>query len=475
LPTARRQRLHLDVANAIERSYPDTLEDHYSELAHHFSHGANREKAFEYARLAGKAALARYAYQEAIAHLDASLESVGQLKSERPYDELEIQLVLGEALGAIKGRGAPEAGAAFDRARELCSATNAPATTMFEALEGLSRNLLEQGKKRLALTAAEEMLAIAERSGDPGLSGRACLRMGFTLMDGEPAKARPHLERALSGEASLPRSLAAVTLTHVAVCLQRLGHIDQALRTMREAEQAFARGGIEPWRLAMGHGNAAAFYAVLGDGATSLGHADSCEQLTEKYGFGEIAAKTSCSRAMALALLGRRAEALSLVRACAGNHSSTLPRVQRIGNLYELGDACVEARLIEDGLGIVEALESIDDVRRGKQTRHSRRADWLKGRLLQKRNPPDLETAENCLRRVIEQLHATGDRFAELRCATDLALVLRDTGRRDQAGALLAEIYGSFTEGFDTRYLKEAKALLDDLNYLQAPRSLSSR
>lgn len=45
-----------------------------------------------------------------------------------------------------------------------------------------------------------------------------------------------------------------------------------------------------------------------------------------------------------------------------------------------------------------------------------------------------------------------------------LARLLRDTGRRDEGRTMLAEIYGWFTEGFDTTDLKEAKALLDELN-----------
>ena len=51
----------------------------------------------------------------------------------------------------------------------------------------------------------------------------------------------------------------------------------------------------------------------------------------------------------------------------------------------------------------------------------------------------------------------------ELRAATSLAWLLRDTGRRDEASTMLAEIYNWFTEGFDTPDLKEAKALLDEL------------
>jgi len=45
-----------------------------------------------------------------------------------------------------------------------------------------------------------------------------------------------------------------------------------------------------------------------------------------------------------------------------------------------------------------------------------------------------------------------------------LARLLRDANLRDEARAMLAEIYNWFTEGFDTADLKEAKALLDELS-----------
>jgi predicted ATPase len=56
-----------------------------------------------------------------------------------------------------------------------------------------------------------------------------------------------------------------------------------------------------------------------------------------------------------------------------------------------------------------------------------------------------------------------GAKAWELRAATSLARLLRDTGRPDEARTMLAEIYNWFTEGFDTADLKEAKALLDEL------------
>ncbi len=51
----------------------------------------------------------------------------------------------------------------------------------------------------------------------------------------------------------------------------------------------------------------------------------------------------------------------------------------------------------------------------------------------------------------------------EQRAAMSMARLWRDQGKRDQARQLLAPVYGWFTEGFDTRDLKEAKALLDEL------------
>jgi predicted ATPase len=53
-------------------------------------------------------------------------------------------------------------------------------------------------------------------------------------------------------------------------------------------------------------------------------------------------------------------------------------------------------------------------------------------------------------------------RSFELRAAMSLARLWRDQGKVQQARELLAPVYGWFTEGFDTRDLKEAKALLND-------------
>ena len=62
----RRKALHERTAQAIEALYRATLDEHYSELAHHYSRSGNTEKAVEYLQLAGQQAVQRSAYVEAI-------------------------------------------------------------------------------------------------------------------------------------------------------------------------------------------------------------------------------------------------------------------------------------------------------------------------------------------------------------------------------------------------------------------------
>ena len=88
----------------------------------------------------------------------------------------------------------------------------------------------------------------------------------------------------------------------------------------------------------------------------------------------------------------------------------------------------------------------------------------LKGELLLMQNDSNVEEAENSFRRAIEIARRQQAKSWELRATMSLARLLNTQGRRDEARAMLAEIYGWFTEGYDTADLKDAKALLDELN-----------
>jgi predicted ATPase len=78
-----------------------------------------------------------------------------------------------------------------------------------------------------------------------------------------------------------------------------------------------------------------------------------------------------------------------------------------------------------------------------------------------------VDEAEVWFHRAIDVARDQAAKSYELRTATGLARLLRDTNRREEARGLLAEIYDWFTEGFDTADLKEAKALLEELRDLQ--------
>jgi adenylate cyclase len=88
---------------------------------------------------------------------------------------------------------------------------------------------------------------------------------------------------------------------------------------------------------------------------------------------------------------------------------------------------------------------------------------WLKGELLLAGNNTNVDEAERAFRTAIEVADQQAARSLELRATTSLARLLAKQGKRDEARAMLTEIYNWFTEGFDTADLKEAKALLDEL------------
>jgi hypothetical protein len=86
-----------------------------------------------------------------------------------------------------------------------------------------------------------------------------------------------------------------------------------------------------------------------------------------------------------------------------------------------------------------------------------------RGELLLVQGPPDEGAAEQCFRRVIDLAREHQARLFELRAATFLARLLKNRGEILEASKVLTDIYGWFTEGFETADLKDAKALLEEL------------
>jgi predicted ATPase len=158
----RRKALHERTAQALETLFHNQLEDHYSELAHHYSHSANTAKSAEYLRLAGQQAVQQSAYTEAITQLNAALTLLKTLPDtpERTQDELTLQITLGTAVMATKGYAALEVGKAYARARELCEQVG-DSLQLFPVLRGLLHFHLNQGELQKARELGEQLLRLA--------------------------------------------------------------------------------------------------------------------------------------------------------------------------------------------------------------------------------------------------------------------------------------------------------------------------
>ena len=108
-----------------------------------------------------------------------------------------------------------------------------------------------------------------------------------------------------------------------------------------------------------------------------------------------------------------------------------------------------------------EALPAADE---RKERKYEAEMHRLQGELMLSQDDPNTVEAFGCSERAIEIARKQTAKSLELRATMSLARLLGKLGRSNEGRAMLAEIYGWFTEGFDTRDLKDAKALLDELS-----------
>ena len=256
----RRKLLHERVGQALESMFAEQLDDHLSQLAHHFRRSDNVSKAVEYLGRAGQQALRRSAYADAITSLTAALDLLQRLPDspERVQRELRLQLALGPALIAVKGWAAPEVERAYTRTRELCERLGDP-PELFPALLGLWAVYYLRGELPKAYELAEQLLRRAQSAQNPTLSLYVHLALGCTSFSmGEWLLARDHLEMAISlYDRERPMAIGIDTgvncLSYMALTLWTLGYPDQALKKGDEAV-ALAQALSHPLSLAFAEG-----------------------------------------------------------------------------------------------------------------------------------------------------------------------------------------------------------------------------
>jgi predicted ATPase len=147
--------------------------------------------------------------------------------------------------------------------------------------------------------------------------------------------------------------------------------------------------------------------------------------------------------------------------------------------LAQIAEALSKARQTEEGLFVLEEALTVAD--RTGERYYEAELYRLKGELLLMQcnralaraaqgrqataaKSSDIIQAEQCFHQSIQIARQQQAKSLELRGSTSLARFYRDQGQIEEARKLLSPIYATFTEGFGTLDLREAKALLDDLS-----------
>jgi tetratricopeptide (TPR) repeat protein len=254
--------------------------------------------------------------------------------------------------------------------------------------------------------------------------------------------------------------LAAVSPSVVGVCLfamvqQALGRTDDALRLSDEARRR-ARQLRHPFTEAWALTFAAMIRTQRREPESVRALAEDLIAFAERYGLRDRLAEGRSLRGWAMVELGQTEQGRAELEA--GGTSSTGLSLFRTESLIE-----VYLRIGDAEQAVIRVDEELARFERSGAHIHEPELHRLKGEAILISDPSATAEAETCFRKAIETASSQSAKWWELRATLSLARLLRDTNRREEARAMLSEIYNWFTEGFDTVDLKDAKSLLDEL------------
>jgi predicted ATPase len=474
----RRKALHEQTGHALEQLYQDNVEEHYSELAYHYSCSGNTDKAVEYLHLAGQQAVQRSANAEAITHLTTALELLKTLpdKPEHAQQELRLHISLGMPLQTIRGFSSPEVLATYTRARALCQQLS-ETRQLFPVLYGLRTCHQVRGEFCTACELGEQLLSLAQREQDPILLMEAHRALGSTLFPlGEFGAAQAHLEQSLTLY-DAQRHYSHVFLhggiepgvfgfIYAAFVLWALGYADQA-RQKSEAACTLAQELSYPYSLANAQVYAAMLYQLRRDRALTHKWAEAGITLAREQGIPVCLGEGTILQGWARAEQGQSEEGIPQMRQGLAIHQAVGAGLFRSHYLALLAEAYGKAGQAEDGLATLA--EALTVMEKSGERFYEAELYRLKGELtlqassVQRRESSVQKEAEGCFWKAIEIARKQRAKSLELRAVMSLGRLWQQQGKRQEAHHMLAEIYHWFTEGFDTTDLQEAKALLESL------------
>jgi predicted ATPase len=436
-----------------------------------------------------------------------SLPSTREETSALARQELMLQMALCTALPAIEGYGAAVVGTTHNRARELCHRLG-ESLQLFRVLRGLRSFYLFQAELKTAREIGEQLLSLAESVEDTALLVQAHWAIGFSLCHlGEFNEAMDHCERGLALYDSQQRydhllhhryDPGAALRSCGAWTKWFLGYPDQSLDNIHEA-LALAEQARHPENSCLTLFQAAFLYQLRRDAQRTREQAEALIEHAGEYGLTPWIAIGTSLRGWALAEQGQKSEGVTQIRQTLAAHGKFGSEIARIHFLGLLAETLLKDRQTEDGLTVLsEALSAVHRIgghyyeaemyrlkgelildcglrmaegRAGERgsVRAGEVAESFSSHALTLPRSPALPSAirnpqaeaEDCFNRAIEIARRQSAKSWELRAVMSLSRLWRQQGRHVESREVLGEVYGWFTEGFDTADLQDAKALLE--------------
>jgi predicted ATPase/class 3 adenylate cyclase len=384
---------------------------------------------------------------------------------ERALEEITLQTSLARALQAIRGF-TQEVEDAYRRALELCESVG-EVPQLLPVLRGLASFYILRAEFEKAAAMGEQLLELAERYDDEVIRIEGHLvrgaNLGFLnhLQDGlehlEAAVAAYDPDRHGGGRFQTGNNPGVVGLTTSALFSWMLGLPDRSSERARQSIALSTRLG-HPSSMAY-----ASFHAGLIDlwnraEALALERAEVVARLAEEHELPIWGAVGSCVRGRAQAGLGSAEEGLAVIKGAMATYQRLpTPPVFWPLLLHLQAGACGLAGRPAEGLALLDEAMSITE---GSGFVLSPEFLRLKGQLLLARSP---DGAEAEFRRAVVSASNAAAPMLQLRAALPLAALWRDQGRIEEARQLLRPAYDRFTEGFATADLRDARALLEEL------------
>jgi predicted ATPase len=241
--------------------------------------------------------------------------------------------------------------------------------------------------------------------------------------------------------------------------LWHLGYPDQAVK-MSNKGMARAQALSHPFNLAYSYSFNALVYQFRREVQAVQEKAEALIQFTTEQGFPLWKAWGTLLHGWALVEQGDRNEGITQLRQVLEDQSSKELSFFPSYSLALLAEAHGKTGQAKEGLIVLG--EALERTHKSGDRLYEAELYRINGELLLMQGAAELK-GEECFHQALEVARDQNAKSLELRAAMSLSRLWQKQGKKEDARTLLEEIYGWFTEGFDTADLQEAKALLEEL------------